>query len=578
MRSFRFNKLWLLSEKEKKARIVHFQPNSNALVGTNHTGKSTISRNLFAAFGCNTRPFGGEWDEDAIVAVAFNIEGQDYTMLKRGGLFTLLNENNLVQWSTAEAGVLRDNLSKLFGFVLTLVANRANENRPARPAFFFVPFFIDQDGSWDSSWRTFQSLGEFQNWERPTLDLALGIRPPEYWSASSEFAGKKRELDDVVREHKVLEAARNKLAERFPRMPWYRDAMAFRRELKVLETQAGELAVEQDAVRSRAAEASASRDSLIAQIRLLDGALGTHASDMVFLDSYEVGNDIICPTCGTAHEHSFHERLNLEAEADELRQLRTTLSARVKVAEREHNAIAKSLEDLDSLAERIDKLLDTERGKLKLREVIDRAGVDKAFDAFDEQRTQLDNARGELSREIDELESKLALLEDPKLAKTIRAFLNAKYSEFATQLQVPPSLHTRKGEVKIKPQQGGSGGPRAILAYYFALAHTASRYSPALLPPLVIDSPHQKAQDEIKRPMVTEFIFRNRVPGQQLIVGVEEDLPQSIHLNELDSRTELTVEYGLLQDAQFEEAYSDLQPLLAAAAEHLKQVGALTRD
>lgn len=572
MRNFRFNKLWLLSEKERKARIVHFQLNSNALVGTNHTGKSTISRNLFAAFGCNTRPLGSEWDKDTVVAVEFNSEGRKYTMLKRGGMHTLFDENNLVEWTTADSGELRDNLSKLLGFALTLQANRTNENRLARPAFFFVPFFIDQDGSWDSSWRTFQSLGEFQNWERPTLDLALGIRPPEYWTASSELAVKKRELDDIVSEQKVLESAKNKLSERFPKMPWFRDAMTFRRELKVLETQAGELAISQDAIRSRAAEASASKDTLTAQIRLLDGALGTHTSDMVFLDSYEVGNDIICPTCGTAHEHSFHERLNLEAEADELRQLRISLSARVKIAEREHASIAKSLEDIDARAKRIETLLDTERSKLKLREIIDRAGVDKAFDAFDEQRTQLNTSRGDLSKKIEDLQGKLSLLEDPKLGKEIRAYFNAKYSEFATQLAVPPSLRSRKGEVKIKPQQGGSGGPRAILAYYFALAHTAAKYSPALLPPLVIDSPHQKAQDEIKRPMVTEFIFRNRVPGQQLIVGIEEELPHSIQLTQMDSKTKLTVEYGLLQEAQFNEAYSELKPFTFAATQYLSKL------
>lgn len=569
MRSFRFDKLWLLSEREQKARVIPLKRSSNALVGTNHTGKSTISRSLFTAFGCSTRPLGGEWDKDIVIAVEFDVEGRDYTMLRRGGVHTLFDSQHNVVWATAESGELRDNLSSLLGFSLSLTANQSSEIRLARPAFFFVPFFVDQDGSWDSSWRTFQRLGEFQHWERPTLDLALGIRPPEYWQASSELAAKKRELDDVVREQKVLEDARSKLAERFPRAPWYRDAMTFRRELKELEAQAGQLAIEQDAVRSRAAETAAARDSLQAQVRLLDSALSAHAADMVFLDGYEVGNDIICPTCGTPHEHTFHERLNLEAEADELRQLRTNLKARVAVAVREHDAVTKRLKELDAQAKRVDDLLNTERGKLKLREVIDRAGVENAFAAFDAQREQLDIAHGNIRRAIAELEERLAGLDDSKRAKEIRAFFNARYAEFAMQLEVPASLRTRKGEVKTKPQQGGSGGPRAVLAYYFALSHTAAKYSPALIPSLVIDSPHQKAQDEINRPMVTEFIFRNRVPGQQLIVGVEEALPQSIQLGEDDSETLLTVKYGLLQSEQYRLAFAELSQLMTASAEFL---------
>ena len=570
MRSFRFDKLWLLSEKEQTARTVHLKANSNALVGTNHTGKSTISRCLFSVFGCHTRPLGGEWDKNAIIAVEFSVEGRGYVMLKRGGIHTLFDSERNVLWATAESGELRDRLAALLDFSLSLTANKSMEVRSARPAFFFVPFFIDQDGSWDSGWRTFQSLGEFQAWERPTLDLALGIRPPEYWKTSNELAAKRRELEDVAKEQKVLEDARARLTDRFPRAPWYRDAMTFRRELRELESKASSLAIEQDAARSRATEAAASRDALHAQVRLLDGALSSHAADMVFLDSYEVGADIICPTCGTPHEHTFHERLNLEAEADELRELRANLKARVQVAEREVEAVTKLLSELDVKAKQVDDLLSTQRGKLKLREVIDRAGVENAFAAFDEQRKQLDLAHGTIRLEIGELQGRLESLDDKNRAKVIRAFFNARYSEFATQLEVPTSLRTRKGDLKTKPQQGGSGGPRAVLAYYFALAHTAAKFSLALIPPLVIDSPHQKAQDEINRPMVTEFIFRNRVPGQQLIVGIEEALPQSVRLGHEDGQTELVVKYGLLRPEAYRETLTELRPFLAASTEYLR--------
>jgi len=570
MRSFRFEKIWLLSEREQKARAITLSPDATALVGTNHTGKSTVTRSLFSVFGCSTRPLGGEWDAEAIVAVEFNIEEQKHTLLKRGGLHTLFDSDKQPLWAASDSGELRDRLAELLDFNLFLTANKTNEVRPARPAFFFVPFFIDQDGSWDSSWGTFRGLGEFQQWERATLDLALGIRPPEYWKAANELAKKKRELEDLTKEQKVLEDAREKLVQKFPRAPWYRDAMAFRRELKTLEAKASALAIEQDAARSRAAEAAAARDSLQAQIRLLDGALTAHAADMVFLDSHDVGADIVCPTCGTPHEHTFHERLNLEAEADELRQLRASLKARIAIAEREAAAVNSLLAELDSQAKQIDDLLNTERGKLKLREVIDRAGIENALRAFDEQRLDLDVAHGNLLRAISEIEEALERLDDKKRAKEIRAYFNSLYSAFAVQLEVPASLRTRKGEVKTKPQQGGSGGPRAVLAYYFALAHTAAKYSPSLIPPLVIDSPHQKAQDDINRPKVTEFIVNNRVPGQQLIVGIEEALPQSVRLAESDRQVHLTEKYGLLRSSEFKEVLAELMPYLSASSDFMR--------
>ena len=81
-----------------------------------------------------------------------------------------------------------------------------------------------------------------------------------------------------------------------------------------------------------------------------------------------------------------------------------------------------------------------------------------------------------------------------------------------------------------KPSLGGSGGPRAILAYHFALAHTARETSNNVIPPMVIDSPHAKAQDAINRPKVTEFIFGNRVKDIQMIAAFEENLPEGLVL------------------------------------------------
>lgn len=578
MKPFRFDELWLLSEGEGKARRLRFRPGRNALVGTNHTGKSTALRLLYSAFGCSHRPLGGEWRSNAAVAVKFTVGSAMYTILRRSKNFALFDASNTLMWATRDQGVLRDKFSELLGFVLALSPNKpqaAGEivaTRQARPAYFFVPFFVDQDGSWDSKWSTFVSLGEFSQWERPTLDLALGIRPSSYWVTLGELTAKKAEVQETVREQKVLEAAREKLAEQFPRTPFFRNAMQFRAELKKLEQQAGQLSAAQDDARARMADAVTNRDALETQLKLIEGALGEHSADMRFLDTQKVGRDIPCPTCGTMHEHSFHERLNLEAEADELRQLRATMRAGLLRAQNHYQKVTGELEALDAQAKQVDDLLNVQRGELKLREVVDRAGINRAHEAFEKQRETLDLDLGRLKREENELQEKLNSLEDPGRARMIQGFFNETYAQFANDLKVPASLRTRKGAVQRRPQQGGSGGPRAVLAYYFALSHTAERFSPAVLPALVIDSPHQKAQDEIKRPMVTEFIFRNRVPGQQLIVGLEEDLPDTIQLGDNDTRTILDREYGLLHPGEYDEVLTLMEPLVAAAAAYLEEV------
>lgn len=571
MQSFRFERIWLLSESERKARRIDLADGANALVGTNHTGKSTVLRSLFSAFGCSTRPLGGEWNVRVATAVQFSAIGKSYTILRHEGGYSLFDENRSVLWATTEAGELRDRFSKLVNFVLPLSARGTLTSRLARPAFFFVPFFIDQDGSWDSSWRTFRGLGEFQDWERPTLDLALGIRSSEYWQTASELTTCRKFQEELEREQRVVDSAKLQLLQKFPKGSWFRDAIAFRQELKALEAQAGHLAVEQDKVRSALIDIASEREALRAQLRLVDGALGAHDEDMRYLDRQPPNQEIICPTCGTPHEHSFYERLGLQAEADELRDLRAGFVRRIDLADREHSQAAERLADVDRQAAEVEALLNQQKGGIKLREIVDRAGRDSALAAFQEQEEHLNIQRGRAAHLEEQLLKKLSALDDPKRSKEIRARFNALYSRFATELQVPPSLLRRRGEVRTRPQQGGSGGPRAVLAYYYAIAHTAAEFSGEVVPPLVIDSPHQKAQDEINRPIVTEFIFRNRVDSQQLIVGVEEALPQTVVLGAHDRKIELRERYGLLVSDEFEEVSQVIRPLMSASVARLSE-------
>jgi hypothetical protein len=262
---------------------------------------------LYFAFGCKTRPLGGEWNPKAVVAVTFSIDDQRFTILRRGPSFSLFDSSGTLLWATSDQGELRTRFSALVSFALPL-ASQQGENKQARPAFFFLPLFIDQDGSWGSSWQSFDSLGEFKDWQKPTIELMLGIRGSDYWQTYADLSDIKSKIDDFQREKKIVEETRKRLTEKFPKRPWYRDALAFRQELTALETRASKLASEQQQVESDRLDLVSSRDTLKSQMMLIEAALQEHDGDMRFLDERRAQHEIVCPTCGTAHEHSFHAR------------------------------------------------------------------------------------------------------------------------------------------------------------------------------------------------------------------------------------------------------------------------------
>lgn len=571
MRSFRFDELWLLSERTSAARRIIWGKGKNALVGGNHTGKSTALRMIYETFGCKTRPLGSEWDSGVVSVVCFSLDSTQYQMLRRGSMLALFQGEGRLVWAVGSAGESRDQFSSLLDFVLPLT-NQQGESRQARPAFYFLPFFIDQDGGWNSAWQTFQGLGEFRDWQRPTIELALGIRSSAYWQKQAEIAAAKKAAAEMDAQQRAFVGARQRLEAQLPNVPWFKDALRFRTELKELEKRAGHLAEQQDKLRAMCTELAAERDALKAQILLVDDALKAHAADMRFLDLRHVGEPLICPTCGAEHEHSFSTRLNLEAEADELQGVRVLLSQKLSRVERELEVQNEKVKDVERKCAEIEEILGRTRGDLTLRGLLNKVGVERAYSTFEEQIKTISSARACQELVKRDLESELKVLNDPLRVKAIKEKFDRLYYGFASDLSVPPSMEHRVGEVQSRPRQGGSGGPRAILAYYYSIAHVASEFSPGYLPPLVIDSPHANAQDEINRPKVTEFIFKNIVEGQQLIVGLEDPPPPTVSLDGPDDiRHDLDAKFGLLRKSEYLSVLALVEPLVRIAVASLRE-------
>jgi hypothetical protein len=462
----------------------------------------------------------------------------------------------------------RDVIAAILGFNLQLTPQQGGA-RLARISFFFLPTYIDQDGSWESGWSTFLNLGEFKEWQAPTIDFFLGVRPAKYWSTFAALSLARSDAEKVIADQTVLQRARARLEKNYPKKTWYRGGLEFRNELKMLEEQSARLAREQISLRDTAAEIASNSASVDAQIALVEAALREHAKDMAFLGDRTDQAAIICPTCGTPHENSFHERLNLESEADDLRQVYKSLFEQRVRLKRRFESSEKQLLDIQESGQAIKETLDIQRGAVKLRDIVDQAGITKAYEALEEEARTLAANQGFLALKIASLERELKEMQDPQKAHEIVERFNTFYGQFAAQLEVPSPDKIRRGAMHRKPSLGGSGGPRAILAYHFALAHTAQDTSSNVIPPVIIDSPHAKAQDEINRPKVTEFIFRSRAKGIQLIAAFEEDLPKGLVLEDGGRVIKLDRPYHLLLESEYALTRTEVQPLLTDARKHI---------
>jgi hypothetical protein len=200
--------------------------------------------------------------------------------------------------------------------------------------------------------------------------------------------------------------------------------------------------------------------------------------------------------------------------------------------------------------------LDTRRGSLMFRQVVDSMGAETAFRAFQDESEDLKNEINERLGRIEELEGRLKLLTDKKRSKTIlNSFRNA-YAGALAKLN-RPAIETSKVKITSRPDVSGSGGPRSLLAYYGAIWQTCYGDETSFAVPLVIDSPNQQGQDVINMPKVLEYLTSDLPSRAQVIVGSETD-------TDLDFDQKLILEdpYKLLKESEFSSIRILLDPLV----------------
>lgn len=555
MHRFRFKNIWLLSHREQKARHVEFHPNKNLLVGRNHTGKTTLIRSLFETLGATPQGKLEQWDENAVSLLEFSVDEKSYFALYQDGRRALFDATFNLLISTAKFGEWSKRFCEITDFNLVVSDKKQAEVVAADPACFFVPFYVNQDGSWQAEWNTFGGMKRFSAPFKPILEYFTGVCPPEYYAASAEKSQHAKTLDEHRREYKLLQRTIERFSNSIPLSGPKVNADNFVAEIEQLTKEVNELNIRQEGLRSVAVREQELLKSLDHQIHLAAGALAAYDSDAKYLVK-ESAKPLICPTCNAEHEKPFLDLLEFAEDARVLRELAARLredAAKVRI--RTYKAFA----ELNSLNEnylRISRLLDSRKGELKFKDVVGSLGAESAFAAFEEERKQIQAAIDAVVLTVDALETKMNELRSPKRTRAILTDFREHYAASRVALQLH-SVPTKTMQLASRPSLSGSGGPRSILAYYAAVWRTVQGKSGTYDVPVVIDSPNQQAQDDFNLPAVLSFIAKELPAGMQLIVGLETPTDFSFDREEI-----LTEKYGMLTKRDWESTKLLMAPLL----------------
>lgn len=554
MRTFQFESISLLSHRDKKGRKVVFHPNRNLIQGENHTGKSSLVKHLFVTLGA--KPLGTleQWDPQTVSAVRFKVDGDSYTAIHHNGSRSLYDSSGNLLKATDSHPAWAVAFAELVGFKLKLTSKKTAQGVLADPACFFLPFYIDQDGSWREKWDTFPATMQYAAPVRSILEYFSGIKPAEFYELKSEHGAVSKEADARTNEIKLLERARGRLARTLPAGAVNLSEAGFEEEIRRLTAEANELNGLQERLRAKHVREADLVASISNQIQAAFASLREYAGDQSYLASMTDPHGIICPTCGAEHEQSFLPYLGYAEDARILEELTRTLQKDLVTAKSQLATTNVELQSLRANYARINEILERKRGELKFREVVESQGAQAAHRAFDVEREQISGELAQWNAKLTEIATRLDELNDKKRTKRIANSFREAYSQARKALNVPdptgtPSLISR-------PNRSGSGGPRLLLAYYSALWKVCSEEQAGMSVPVVIDSPNQQDQDDLNLHSVLGFIAESLPTSMQLIVCVTKRSDA-----QLDNTLVFDKKYSLLLPEFYDEVETDIGPL-----------------
>lgn len=561
MQSLRFNRISICSEKEQKAFSQQFHPRKTLFLGGNSTGKSTIIKSLFRAF--DTEPTGDlrGWDYSAIVAVDFAVGDLEYTSIRRGDLQALFSGHQLVG-ATTISSEWNDIFAAAVGFPLQLM-DREENFRTATPSMYFLPFYINQDGSFFGSWDTFKSIKQFDSNAIPhTLEYFAQVRPFKYFELKARERTAKSRVAQLEVEAETLRRARQRLRRSLKASPVRLSAAGFEKEVHELAKLATELSAKQSKVRSEIVEGQELAGQLTDQIRLSEAALREHEADFKYVGLATEGHDSFrCPTCHAEHDASFHTFLELAEDARELYRLKERLQQNLVSV---NGRLARSKRESTALRQQyleVSNLLAVKRGRLTFNDVVKSQGAEAAEQVIDSEISSIQEATVAATQLAKDLSHELkVLLDHHDGAGPLAAFREA-FKELLAIADVVEFTNIDSWKLNKRPSDSGSPGPRSVVAYYGALWSVMQGPDASLPSPVVIDSPNQNAQDKkhLERVM---GLLAGKTPANAQVILCAEDPSDAF---QPDMVVELVRERALLEESKFGEIASRVLPLVERA-------------
>lgn len=574
MKGLWFQRLVLISGSKKLANQFVFPKRLNLVTGNdNSIGKSTLVKNLFWTIGCEPE-FDLEWKSNDVKALLyFQVNNIDYLVSRsHDSIYFGLLGSKPKRYSKISGDYAID-FAKIVNFDLML-KSRSDELECPPPAFYFLPFYIDQKKSWDAPWNAFDRLPQFSDFRRTLIKYFCGYIKPKHFELEEEVFEQnvleKAATEQVKRINGAIEVIEeiseknNNISIALTELEFEKIQSEIKEELELFAGKQAKIFDAQTLLKSETYD-------LEQQLSIALVSADELEKDYTFAVESVQEDKLECPLCGTMHDNSLVNRAGLladksglESEADIIKELLVEKQA-------EQLELHADLELVKNEVSRINKkyiLLEREE-----------KGTNEPFEMVLHSIAQKNISHTVTrTKEFHELQSKQASDEKKSLKAKQRKLITKEEKEelnrffmgnLVENIEVLSALGVNLSDAKApmdyKKLLGGGAaeGTRGVLAYQLSILKQIKYAGHCALAPFVIDTPNQQEQAERRYQKVIDVI-KESVPNHMQIIlcGMENEMLESFekdaHVITLDGNRLLErASYDTLRDEYEKVVLSD---------------------
>ncbi|QLG89571.1 hypothetical protein HQ393_15680 [Chitinibacter bivalviorum] len=557
MKNLAFKQLVVASDTLKSGNQFEFKPRFNLITADDNSfGKSTLAKLLFWTLG-------GEpvlditWTSfDVRCLVDFSVGNETYQAGRYGNIMFLRRPNGQWEKFPKITGAYSEAFAEIVGFEALLPnRNDATKLETPPPAFYFLPFYIDQQRSWSQAWNGFSNLEQYSKWQKTIIEYHTGYLLPEFFTFEEQIAARNVEKKTAEVEVKKIEAAIEVVKTYLPTSS--KTVALSKGEFDTLAAEVTEdiakLQAKQEELLGTIAEIQTERLYLQGQLDLARLASAELEKDYAFSVECVEGEVLLCPLCGTMHDNSSPVRASILADKDEADSQVMKLSEKI---ERQGSKLAKNQVRLESVRTEIEAITN-KYNSLEPSEITDTEAITTKSSILESiasravqkhvQRTM--ETKTALIRTIQSTNKKLKAEQKKLLTKEERKELDATFKDtlfrYIDELKAQGiNLSPVKSPLDYKKLYGSGGAAestRGILAYYMSVIQQAHRAENEAFSAVVIDTPNQQEQADFNYERILKFLMDTVPSNAQLILCAMnrseiQSYKNAAHVIELDEK------------------------------------------